>query len=201
MKVRVVSILLSLLFGAMGCAVLQESPPVEISASRLSCKENPEMVDGDLKTVGTFAPKGTIRKGFERSGSVVRRQQYQRQYQRQVEGSLKTETLIKLNAPVYIDYIEVYPASTIPNFTLDATAEEKSSKWLLSFEAVEDKRGEKVEGTLPVRFQIEREVLYLRLTANGLEDLDNVSHGNETGEMQIPLKGAAIREIKFYSRY
>ena len=195
MKVRVVSILLSLLFGAMGCAVLQESPPVEISASRLSCKENPEMIDGDLKTVGTFTPKGTIRKGFELSGSVVRRQQYQRQYQRQVEGSLKTETLIKLNAPVYIDYIEVYPASTIPNFTLDATAEEKSSKWLLSFE-----RGEKVEGTLPVRFQIEREVLYLRLTANGLEDLDNVSHGNETGEMQIPLKGAAIREIKFYSR-
>ena len=111
MKVRVVSILLSLLFGAMGCAVLQESPPVEISASRLSCKENPEMIDGDLKTVGTFTPKGTIRKGFERSGSVVRRQQYQRQYQRQVEGSLKTETLIKLNAPVYIDYIEVYPAS------------------------------------------------------------------------------------------
>ena len=199
MRVRV-SILLSLLFGAIGCAVLQESPPVEISASRLSCKENPQMIDGDLKTVGTFTPKGTIRKGFERSGSVVRRQQYQRQYQRQVEGSLKTETLIKLNAPVYIDYIEVYPASTIPNFTLDATAEEKSSKWLLSFEAVEDKRGEKVEGTLPVRFQIEREVLYLRLTANGLEDLDNVSHGNETGEMQIPLKGAAIREIKFYSR-
>ena len=200
MKVRVVSILLSLLFGAMGCAVLQESPPVEISASRLSCKENPEMIDGDLKTVGTFTPKGTIRKGFERSGSVVRRQQYQRQYQRQVEGSLKTETLIKLNAPVYIDYIEVYPASTIPHFTLDATAEEKSSKWLLSFEAVEDKRGEEVEGTLPVRFQIGRKILYLRLTAYALEDLDNVSHGNETGEMQIPLKGAAIREIKFYSR-
>ena len=73
MKVRVVSILLSLLFGAMGyrsmtClphftlepSVLQESPPVEISASRLSCKENPEMIDGDLKTVGTFTPKGTI---------------------------------------------------------------------------------------------------------------------------------------------
>ena len=200
MKVRVVSILLSLLFGAIGCAVLQESPPVEISASRLSCKENPEMIDGDLKTVGTFTPKGTIRKGFELSGSVVRRQQYQRQYQRQVEGSLKTETLIKLNAPVYIDYIEVYPASTIPNFTLDATAEEKSSKWLLSFEAVEDKRGEEVEGTLPVRFRIGRKILYLRLTAYALEDLDNVSHGNETGELRIPLKGASIREVKFFER-
>ncbi len=200
MKVRVFIILSSLLLGAMGCAVLQESPPIEISASRLSCKENPEMVDGDLKTVGTFTSKGTIRKEFERSGSIIRQQQYQRQYQRRVRGSLKTETLIKLDAPTYIKYIEVYPASTIPNFALDTTAEEKSSKWMLSFEAVEDKRAQKVEGTLPVKFQIENEVLYLRLTANALEDLDNVSHGDEYGELLIPLKGAAIREIKFYGR-
>ena len=71
---------------------------------------------------------------------------------------------------------------------------------MLSFAAVEDKRAQKVEGTLPVRFQIEREVLYLRLTANALEDVDNVSHGNETGELRIPLKGASIREIKIYER-
>ena len=195
MKMRMFSVLLFLLFGVIGCALLQESPSVEIPASRLSCAQNPEMVDGDLSTVGTFVAKGSIRKEFVRNLRYA-----QRQYQRRVVGSLKTETLIKLDAPTYIKYIEVYPASTIPNFALDTTSEEKSPKWMLSFAAVEDKRAQRVEGTLPVRFQIGRKVLYLRLTANALEDSENVSHGNETGELQIPLKGASIREIKFYGR-
>ncbi|MDE0012039.1 MAG: hypothetical protein OXU36_12885 [Candidatus Poribacteria bacterium] len=200
MKVRVFNILFSSLLGAMGCAILQESAPVEISASRLTCKENPEMVDGDLKTVGTFTPKGTIRKGFERAGSVFRRQQYQRQYQRRVEGSLRTETLIKLDVPTYIAYVEIYPASIIRNLVLDTTTEVKPPKRALSFEAIEDKRGQKIEGTQPVRFQIGREILYLWLSANALEDRDNVSHDDEDQEMQIPLKGAAISEVKFYGR-
>ena len=192
---RVFSFPLFLIFGVMGCAILQETPSVEIPASRLSCAQNPEMVDGDLSTVGTFAPKGSIKKEY-----VVNRGYASRLYQRRVRGSLRTETLIKLDAPTYIKYIEVYPASTIPNFALDATAEEKSPKWMLSFAAVEDKRSQKVEGTLPVRFRIEREVLYLRLTANALEDVDNVSHGNELGELLMPLKGASIREVKFFER-
>ena len=193
-------ILLSLLLSVMGCAILQESVPVEISASRLTCKETPEMVDGDLKTVGTFTPQGTIRKGFERAGSVMRRQQYQRQYQRRVEGSLRTETLIKLDAPTYIAYVEVYPASTIRNLALDTATQIKPPKRALSFESVDDKRGQKVEGTQPVRFRIGRKILYLRLSANALEDRDNVSHDDEEQEMRIPLKGAAISEVKFYGR-
>ena len=216
---------LALIFGVVGCAILQETPSIEIPASRLFCEKNPEMVDGQLETVSVFETSGTIRKGFERGGS-------QRQYQREVIGNLKTGTLIKLDAPTYIDYIEVYPASTLSNFILDATVEEKSSKWMLSFEAIEDKRGEKVEGTQPVRFQIRRKILYLRLTANALTDSENAGVYSETtieemetslkemntspeatervrrqwrkqrrdGEMQIPLKGAAIREIKFYAR-
>lgn len=192
---RMFGVPLFLLFGVIGCALLQETPPIEIPASRLFCTQNPEMVDGDLSTVGTFVAKGSIKKEF-----VINLRYAPRQYQRRVIGSLKTETLIKLDAPTYIKYIEVYPASIIPNFALDTTAEEKSPKWMLSFAAVEDKRTQRVEGTLPVRFQIKREILYLRLTANALEDLDNVAHGNETGELRIPLKGAAIREIKFYGR-
>ncbi|MCY3721742.1 hypothetical protein F4X88_03765 [Candidatus Poribacteria bacterium] len=195
MKLRMFGVLLLLVFGVIGCALLQEAPPIAIPASRLSCTQNPEMVDGDLSTVGTFAAKGSIKKEFVRNLRYA-----SRQYQRRVIGSLKTETLIKLDAPTYIKYIEVYPASTIPNFALDATAEEKSPKWMLSFTAVEDKRSQRVEGTLPVKFQIERIVLYLRLTANALEDSDNVSHGNEIGELRIPLKGASIREVKFYGR-
>ena len=195
MKLRMFGVLLLLVFGVIGCALLQEARPIEIPASRLSCAQNPEMVDGDLSTIGTFASKGSIKKEF------VRNLRYApRQYQRRVIGSLKTETLIKLDAPTYIKYIEVYPASTIPNFALDTTPEERSPKWTLSFTAVEDKRAQRVEGSLPVRFQIQRKVLYLRLTANALEDSDNVSHGNEIGELRIPLKGASIREVKFFER-
>lgn len=195
MNMQGFGVLLFFSVGVIGCVLLQETPSVEIPASRLSCAQNPEMVDGDLSTVGTFAPKGSIKKEFVRNLRYA-----QRQYQRRVIGSLKTETLIKLDAPTYIKYIEVYPASTIPNFTLDTTPEEKSPKWTLSFTAVEDKRAQRVEGSLPVRFQIEREVLYVRLTANALEDSDNVSHGNEIGELRIPLKGASIREVKFFGR-
>ena len=195
MRMRVFSVLLVLIFGVIGCAMLQEAPLVEIPASRLTCDQTPEMVDGDLKTVGTFVAQGSIKKEF------VKKVWYApRQYQRQVDGSLKTETLIKLDTPTYIKYVEIYPASIIPNVTLDVSAEEKSPKWTRSFTAVEDKRSQKIEGTLPVKFQIGREILYLRLTANALEDLDNVSDGDEYGEMQIPLKGASIREVKFYGR-
>ena len=225
-SLKIYFVVFALSLGVVGCAMLQETPPVEIPVSRLFCEKNPEMVDGKLETVGVFETHGTIQKGLEKSGGGKRR------YRRQVIGSLKTETLIKLDIPTYITYVDVYPASTIPRFTLDVTAEEKSPKWSSSFEAVEHRRGEKVEGTQPVRFQIRRKILYLRLAAYGLEDSENVGVYSEAaikemeaslkkmntsqeaaekvsrqwrkqrreGEMQIPLKGAAIREVKFYGR-
>lgn len=180
-------------FSIAGCAILQEAPLVEIPASRLTCDQNPEMVDDDLKTVGTFTAQGSIKKEF------VKRVSYApQQYQRRVEGTLKTETLIKLDVPTYIAYVEIYPASTIRNLILDAAVKLPNGK--LSFETVEDKRGIKVEGTLPVRFKIKREIHHLRLTANALEDPENVRHNDEEQKMWIPLKGASIREVKFYGR-
>ena len=190
---RVFSVLLFLMFGVIGCAMLQEAPLVEISASSLTCDQNPQMVDGDLKTVGVFAARGTIKKEFVKSVSSA-----PQQYQRRIEGSFKTETLIKLDAPTYIKYIEVYPASIIRNLILDTSMGSPKSKFL--FEAVEDKRGVDVEGTLPVRFRVEREICYLRLTANALEDPENVRHNDEEQKMWIPLKGASVREVKFYGR-
>ncbi len=196
MKGRVFCVLLVLIFGIVGCAMLQEAPLVEIPASRLTCDQNPEMVDGNLKTVGIFAAQGSIKKEFvTRKANRVYQPQ---QYQRRVEGTLKTETLIKLDVPTYIAYVEIYPASTIRNLILDAGVKPPNRK--LAFEAVEDKRGIKVEGTLPVRFKVEREIHHLRLTANALEDPENVRHDDEEKKMWIPLKGAAIREVKFYGR-
>ncbi|MYH82220.1 hypothetical protein F4141_16135 [Candidatus Poribacteria bacterium] len=196
MRMQVLSILLILICSIMGCAMLQEVPLIEIPASRLTCDRIPEIVDGDLKTVGTFTARGSIKKEFvTRKANRVYQPQ---QYQRRVEGTLKTETLIKLDVPTYIAYVEVYPASTIRNLILDAAVKPPNRK--LSFEAVEDKRGIKVEGTLPVRFKVEREIHHLRLTANALEDPENVRHDDEERKMWIPLKGAAIREVKFYGR-
>ena len=195
-RIRVFSVLLFLLFGVIGCAMLQEVPTVEISASRLTCDRNPAIVDGDLKTVGTFRAQGTIIKEFV--GSIVKGVSQPLQYQCRVEGSLKTETLIKLDAPTYIAYVEVYPASTIRNLVLDTAIALPS--WKTPLEAVEDKRGIDVEGTLPVKFKIGREIHYLQLTANALEDTENVRHDDEDRKMWIPLKGAAIREVKFYGR-
>ncbi len=189
-------LLLALLFGVIGCAMLQEVPTIEISASRLTCNQNPEMVDGNLETAGTFRAQGTIKKEFVRS--IVKGVSQPLQYQRRVEGSLKTETLIKLDAPTYIAYVEVYPASTIRNLVLDTAIALPS--WKTPLEAVEDKRGIDVEGTLPVKFKIGREIHYLQLTANALEDPENVRHNDEDRKMWIPLKGAAIREVKFYGR-
>ncbi len=189
-------LLLALLFGVIGCAMLQEVPTIEISASRLTCNQNPEMVDGNLETAGTFRAQGTIKKEFV--GSIVKGVSQPLQYQRRVEGSLKTETLIKLDAPTYIAYVEVYPASTIRNLILDTAIALPS--WKTPLEAVEDKRGIDVEGTLPVKFKIGREIHYLQLTANALEDPENVRHNDEDRKMWIPLKGAAIREVKFYGR-
>ena len=195
MKMQVFSVGLLLLFSVIGCAMLQEAPLVEIPASRLTCDQNPEMVDGDLKTVGTFTARGSIKKEFVKTVSYA-----PQQYQRRVEGTLKTETLIKLDVPTYITYVEIYPASTIRNNLILDVAVKPPPNGKLSFEAVEDKRGIKVEGTLPVRFQIKREIHHLRLTANALEDPENVRHDDEEHKMWIPLKGASIREVKFYGR-
>ena len=208
------SILLLLIFGIIGCAILQETPPVEIPASSLTCGQNPEMVDGDLETVGVFKTEGTIQKGIGRRG----------QYQRRVEGNPKTETLIKLDTPTYIAYVDVYPASALRRFALDTAEERSSSNASLVFEPVKDKRGEAIKGTQPVRFQIGREILYLRLTAYALEAPEDVIHNEDAarelnvlsevpevlrqqwqkeksaGKMHIPLKGAAIREVKFYAK-
>lgn len=198
MRMEVFNVLLFLVFGVVGCAMLQEAPLVEIPASQLTCDRNPEMVDGDFETVGTFVAQGTIKKEFV--DRRTRKVYLSQQYQRRVEGTLKTETLIKLDIPTYIAYVEIYPASTIRNLILDAAVEPSPNGKLWQFETVEDKRGIKVEGTLPVRFKIKREIHYLRLTANALEDPENVRHDDEEKKMWIPLKGAAIREVKFYGR-
>ena len=78
-----------------------------------------------------------------------------------------------------------------------------------SFDVVRDKQHINVEGKQPVRFQINRKILYLRMIADGIEDRQNAvreKKENKTkkekidtdARINIPLKGASIWEVKFY---
>ena len=100
-----------LLIGITGCAALNQ-PINEMTALDLICETNPEFVDGNLETESTFAVNGFVRKAYHLHEGEGRRLAYaQRRYITQVEGQRRTEAIIKLNAPTYVSYVEVYPGS------------------------------------------------------------------------------------------
>jgi len=196
---KILSSLVVLLIGITGCAMLNQ-PVVEITASRLTCESNPEFVDGNLETEGTFVVNGFVRKAYQLLEGEGRRLAYaQRRYITQVEGNRRTEAIIKLDAPTYVSYVEVYPASRhISNFAMMTTTEDPP-RFDVAFERVADKQHQDIEGLNPVRFRIEREVLYLRISADGIEDRQN-SVRSVNSSVEIPLKGASLREVRFFGR-
>lgn len=196
---KILSSLVVLLIGVTGCAMLNQ-PVDEITASRLTCESNPEFVDGNLETEGTFVVNGFVRKAYQLLEGEGRRLAYaQRRYITQVEGNRRTEAIIKLDAPTYVSYVEVYPASRhISNFAMMTTTEDPP-RFDVAFERVADKQHQDIEGLNPVRFRIEREVLYLRISADGIEDRQN-SVRSVNSSVEIPLKGASLREVRFFGR-
>ena len=215
------SILLFLPFSIVGCAGLQgksgaeilpsrlswlqDTPIEEIASSRLTCDTHPEIVDGNLETVGTFDVKGGVKKSLsvvEGEGHLLGRNQYVTE----LDGTIRCEIFIKLEKPMYVSSVEVYPASHVPNLALSTALEASEHHFGQSgtgFKPVHDKQYRDVEYTKPVKFQVGRELLYLRVTADAIEDRRNVTRfdnsiGNEV--IEIPLKGASIREVKLYGR-
>ena len=197
---RTLSSLVVLLVGVTGCAILTQlnQSVEEIPSSRLTCASNPEFVDGNLETVSTFAVNGVVRKAYQVFDGKSRRiSNAQRRYVTLVDGNRRTEAIIKLDAPTYVSYVEVYPASRhIPNFALMTTTDDPP-RFEVAFDRVSDKQHQDIEGLTPVRFNIQREVLYLRMSADGIEDKQN-STRNPNASVEIPLKGAEIREVKFF---
>lgn len=197
-------ILLFIVFLLPGCALLKNTPVVEIPASRIICDKNPKMVDGNIKSEGVFKANGTIRKKYfnERSPEFKLNSS---KYQLTHDGTIKTDTLIKLDKPTYIAYIEIYSGSEIPKLALDYTAEDKSPKWSNSFTSVLDKRHTTLKNGQVLRIDIRRELLYLRITADAIEDHKKrtdktISDRRFSREIVTPLKGSKIREVKFYER-
>lgn len=196
--------LVILFFIIQGCAVLQNTPVAELDPSRLMCDANPEMVDGDLQTVGEFRAYGSIRKLYHKEvkvGAITNIGDTQTKQ----DGSLKTETLIKLDKPTYVAYIEIHAGSDIPQIAVDLTAEEKSPKWNNSFVSIADKRHTDIKNQQVARIYIRQEVLYFRIIADGIKDRKNRENivskdPNYSHEIVTPLKGAKIREVKIYER-
>ena len=207
---RILTVLSILFISILGCAVLNQ-PTFEVDSSKLTSTTNPQLVDGNLETVSTFAVRGHLEKSYRSFYDKGRpRGQTQRKYLTQIEGSKRTEVVIKLDSPTYISYVEIYPASRIPKLALTTTLEDPP-QFESSFDVVRDKQHINVEGKQPVRFQINRKILYLRMTADGIEDRQNAireKKENKTkkekidtdARIDIPLKGASIWEVKFYAR-
>ena len=217
----VFSILLFLPFSITGCvglqgksgaeilpsrlSWLQDTPIEEIASSQLTCDTHPEIVDGNLETVGAFDVKGDVRKRYD----IVEGERPffgRTQYVTELDGTIRCEILIKLEKPMYVSSIEVYPASGIPNLALSTALDESERHFGESgtgFKPVHDKQYEDVEGTKPVKFQVERELLYLRVTADAIEDRQDATRFDDRVSdegIDIPLKGASIREVKLYGR-
>ncbi len=196
--------LLIVAFTVQGCALLQNTSVVELTPARLTCQANPEFVDGDLQTVGEFWANGSIRQLYHievKPGALTKPGDSVTTH----SGTLKTKTLIKLDKPTYVSYVEIYSVSEIPKITLDLTTEEKSPKWANSFTPVKDKRYTNVKERQVARFYIRQKMLYLRITADGIANLgDSESTTSEdpnfTHEFVTPLQGAKIREVKIYER-
>ena len=199
---RILSSLVVLFIGVTGCTVLNQLNQAveEITPSHLTCASNPEFVDGNLETESEFAVNGFVRKAYQVFvQETPRRSSAQRRYMTQLEGNRRTEAIIKLDVPTYVSYVEVYPASQrIPNFSMMTTTDDPP-RFDVAFERVSDKQHQDIEGIKPVRFRIQREVLYLRMSADGIEDRQNSVRGANSA-VEIPLKGAAIREVKFFGR-
>ena len=212
------SLLLLLLFGIAGCAAvlqgksgaeilpsrlswLQDTPIEEIAPSQLTCETHPQIVDGNLETIGIFEVRGTVKK----SHGVVGGEGYfslRNRYLTELDGTIRCEILIKLEKPMYVSTVEVYPASRIPNLALSTTLEESGYHLGQSgtgFKPVHDKQHRDVESIKPVEFSVRREVLYLRVTADAIEDRKNATRIDDE-VIDIPLKGASIREVKLYGR-
>ncbi len=184
---------------------LQDTPIEAIASSRLTCDTHPEIVDGNLETVGTFDVKGDVRKQHD----IVEGERPffgRSQYVTELDGTIRCEILIKLEKPMYVSAVEIYPGSRIPNLALSTASEESERHFGQSgtgFKPVHDKQYKDVEGTKPVKFQVEREAIYLRLTADAIEDRQDATRFDDRVSdegIDIPLKGASIREVKLYGR-
>lgn len=177
-----------------GCAILNQPPATEIPAAQLQCEMYPRLVDGNMGTSSILKVEGSIEKEYIHAGMSTQK------YQGYVQGTNKVQALIQLNSPRYVTHIEIHPVSNIPSLAVDTTTAQVEPGAEYHFTRIPDNRRAKSENTSAIRVNIEREVLFLQLTATSERDNAKAIREPSTDKIKVPFKDIVIREVKFYGK-
>ncbi len=191
---RVKCLIFSSILLVPGCAILNQPPATEIPAAELRCEDYPRLIDGNMGTSSILKVKGSIEKEYR--DAFIRPPRYQDS----IQGTNKVRALIQLNSRKYVTYIEIHPVSNIPSLTVETAIVEVVQGQGDPFTRIPDNRRAKSENASVIRVNIEREVLFLRLTVSSERDRAKSTREPSTDKIKIPFKDIVIREIKFYGK-
>ena len=190
----------NMIFQITGCMNLQQRT-ISVEANALSCEVAPNVVDGHFDTTGEMYINAKLVK--------IGEQYYNTRQSRTLRtGKKYAELVIELNQPTYITHIEIYAMSKMTNVKIFVVKEKpKVGDWL----TFEPTRVRHTTHTIPAgsaaKFRLSEKVSLLKITADPVKDTSQgTSRGrhreNRLGisifELDIPLKGPTIREVKFY---
>ena len=181
----------------VGCTVLQQPSTVAVKPDHLACPDSPELVDGNLETIGMLQTDGYIEKrilvDYTRDKTLIN--------QRQIVGTKRAGAMILLKTPMHITHIEIYAASMITEPMIDF-ATNKSLSGPDQFMPIKDRQvGNPIQPGETRRFRIGRKIRYLRIITDAVEDTKRTNRTTrmKTNVTKIPLKGPKIREVKLYA--
>ena len=193
--IQLVSIVLAAYLFA-GCTILQQPPAVVVKPDQLACPDAPEIVDGDLETVGMLQTDGYIEKrtliDYTRDRTLIN--------ERQIVGTKRAGALIALKTPRHIIHIEIYADSMITEPMIDV-ATDKSLSGPDQFMPIKDRQiGKPIQPGETRRFRIGKKIRYLRIITDAIGDTKRTERTKvmKTNVTRIPLKGPRIREVKLY---
>ena len=190
----------NMIFQITGCMNLQQRT-ILVEANSLSCGVAPSVVDGHFDTAGEMYINAKLVK--------IGEQYYNTRQSRTLRtGKKYAELVIELNQPTYITHIEIYAMSKMTNVKIFVVKEKPEVGDWLTFEPT---RVRHTTHTIPAgsaaKFRLSEKVSLLKITAAPVKDTSQgTSRGrhreNRLGisifELDIPLKGPTIREVKFY---
>ncbi|MBB15559.1 hypothetical protein CMK22_09815 [Candidatus Poribacteria bacterium] len=193
-------ILGNMFFQIVGCVNLQQRT-ILLEANALSCGVAPGVVDGNFDTTGEMYINAKLVK--------IGEQYYNTRQSRTLRtGKKYAELVVELDQPRHITHIEIHAMSKMTNVKIFVVKEKPKVGELLTFEPT---RVRHTTHTIPAgsaaKFRLSEKVSLLKITAAPVKDTSQgTSRGrhreNRLGisifELDIPLKGPAIREVKFY---
>ena len=187
-------------FQIVGCVNLQQRT-ILLEANALSCGVAPNVVDGNFDTTGEMYINAKLVK--------IGEQYYNTRQSRTLRtGKKYAELVVELDQPRHITHIEIHTMSKMTNVKIFVVKEKPKVGELLTFEPT---RVRHTTHTIPAgsaaKFRLSEKVSLLKITAAPIKDTSQgTSRGrhreNRLGisifELDIPLKGPTIREVKFY---